>query len=1182
MSELENNTKQQASNSMRLDVQESNSNAIGITSENEDAKKLSQLKSIANSKASNQRADNVSGIPKGLKSGIENLSGLSMDEVKVHYNSTKPSQIQALAFAQGANVHLGHGQENHLPHELWHVVQQKQGRVNPTARLNNGTEINDDEYLEKEADLMGQKATMLETVSETSSAKQSNSTGAAQLKFSPTFSSINPLQLKGIENPEKLSKESQAQPMTREALNAMERENTGSTGADRKVEIEGNLTLGARFKGLIGKESTYSQFLKLAADFNGSKDVVEKQKTLKKLKPVAREWLKRHEEDTQKNPANENELKKLATITKFINQTTSNHPEIIELLTTVKNYMALFISNPIENRASFQKAVPNYQLSLQRIQYFRSNYPPAINLLFESEIEEIRQLDNEIEKTGEKISPDLNTEYGFRINNPNAHFNLIEEKIEFSGDLALDIANSSASGKVVFSFDSTGKFDNLSIENGNASTEFFGIQTKLNAIDFDLASKSIAIGSVTASAKVFDADISLEVINATYGTSGFDFDEIRGILPKIDYGFFSLDETEIAFDKNDKSLKASTTYSFNAGELPADFSDFKTSGELDIVWGSPEKRYFSLDNGTLVFKLLNQEANAENISYDSREAGLNIENLSINIDAASIKQEITGHNITLSKDGLSFDEISISASGKPFKLSVFSLTPSSYALTKNSAGYGLKSEGKVELELPEYLGITASGELSGSLSVSLSNPSKPEYEIESGSAKLEANNPLSNLSEIIGLGSSTRFEIGADIPVFPGISAVFGIYLELGVEMGEKIVATIEFSDNTLTINAESDAFNAFAEAGVYGGVQAGSPLLIALALLLVAAGRANLHGAVGYEKSYEISKAPSDKAFNKGTDGLTYEISGAANLSASLDIVATALYFFQKRFKIALGEKHLGGFEFTNKKEPEFDVNGESLATKDQLDEHIDASKRTETRDLSVENLLNIEQNYRFSSKSKKDLVNAVKETEKGRAALHEQDNTAKAETGGEFNNVALLNLQFFNQFIDQRCDWNSIDNVVSSLSQIEKTNTDTAYLEFVKSNLQALGLAINLAQAFVNHFESKVNDFKTAFGSNASITASYIAMLDQKVEVIKELERFKKEHLHSGWRGDDAQQARQTNTNGWFLGLGQSKYEALCNSYESFASIITSTSIANAQAITNESAKIAALLLDDFQKKK
>lgn len=97
------------------------------------------------------------GMPMNLAQGIEKLSGVGMGNVRVHYNSPKPQAMQAHAYAQGNDIHLASGQEKHLPHEAWHVVQQAQGRVKPTAKVN-GTAINDSPGLEREADLMGKRA----------------------------------------------------------------------------------------------------------------------------------------------------------------------------------------------------------------------------------------------------------------------------------------------------------------------------------------------------------------------------------------------------------------------------------------------------------------------------------------------------------------------------------------------------------------------------------------------------------------------------------------------------------------------------------------------------------------------------------------------------------------------------------------------------------------------------------------------------------------------------------------------------------------------------------------------------------------------------------------------------------------------------------------------------------------
>ena len=109
-----------------------------------------------------QKNEKKTGIPDNLESGMENLSGMSMEDVKVHYNSAKPAQLNALAYAQGQDIHLGPGQERHLPHEGEHAVPQMQGRVKPTMQTQ-GESINDTEGLEKEADVMGQPASSWET-----------------------------------------------------------------------------------------------------------------------------------------------------------------------------------------------------------------------------------------------------------------------------------------------------------------------------------------------------------------------------------------------------------------------------------------------------------------------------------------------------------------------------------------------------------------------------------------------------------------------------------------------------------------------------------------------------------------------------------------------------------------------------------------------------------------------------------------------------------------------------------------------------------------------------------------------------------------------------------------------------------------------------------------------------------
>lgn len=100
----------------------------------------------------------AAGLPGRLRAGIEALSGTSMGDVRVHFNSPEPARRDALAYARGSEIHVGPGQGQHLAHEAWHVVQQKQGRVAATEQFK-GEPLNSDAGLEREADIMGARAT---------------------------------------------------------------------------------------------------------------------------------------------------------------------------------------------------------------------------------------------------------------------------------------------------------------------------------------------------------------------------------------------------------------------------------------------------------------------------------------------------------------------------------------------------------------------------------------------------------------------------------------------------------------------------------------------------------------------------------------------------------------------------------------------------------------------------------------------------------------------------------------------------------------------------------------------------------------------------------------------------------------------------------------------------------------
>lgn len=106
-----------------------------------------------------------SGMPEAVQTKMEGSFGTDFSNVNIHENDNSATQMGALAYTRGNNVHFAPGQYNPgsqkgqelLGHELTHVVQQRAGRVTPT-RQGKGMPVNDSPSLEKEADVLGAKA----------------------------------------------------------------------------------------------------------------------------------------------------------------------------------------------------------------------------------------------------------------------------------------------------------------------------------------------------------------------------------------------------------------------------------------------------------------------------------------------------------------------------------------------------------------------------------------------------------------------------------------------------------------------------------------------------------------------------------------------------------------------------------------------------------------------------------------------------------------------------------------------------------------------------------------------------------------------------------------------------------------------------------------------------------------
>lgn len=155
MKQLRNPPSAQAPHSRRAAASPSALQPQATTAGATSPRQLKQQERI--SQLRNADSSTAHALPAALRKGVESLSGQDLSDVRVHRNSSEPAQLNALAYAQGRDIHLAPGQERHLPHEAWHVVQQAQGRVKPKRQIAGRAAVNDEARLEREADLMGER-----------------------------------------------------------------------------------------------------------------------------------------------------------------------------------------------------------------------------------------------------------------------------------------------------------------------------------------------------------------------------------------------------------------------------------------------------------------------------------------------------------------------------------------------------------------------------------------------------------------------------------------------------------------------------------------------------------------------------------------------------------------------------------------------------------------------------------------------------------------------------------------------------------------------------------------------------------------------------------------------------------------------------------------------------------------
>ena len=153
-------------------VEEEKEKAVqGKVVQGQEEEELQMKASSDSSKEGTSSSGTTAIMPEEVQAKMEGSFGTSFSDVNIHSNDNSATHMGALAYTQGNNVHFAPGQYNPgtskgqelLGHELTHVVQQRQGRVQP-VKQGKGMPVNDNPSLENEADVMGKKAAEGETV----------------------------------------------------------------------------------------------------------------------------------------------------------------------------------------------------------------------------------------------------------------------------------------------------------------------------------------------------------------------------------------------------------------------------------------------------------------------------------------------------------------------------------------------------------------------------------------------------------------------------------------------------------------------------------------------------------------------------------------------------------------------------------------------------------------------------------------------------------------------------------------------------------------------------------------------------------------------------------------------------------------------------------------------------------
>ena len=742
---------------------------------------------------------------------------------------------------------------------------------------------------------------------------------------------------------------------------------------------------------------------------------------------------------------------------------------------------------------------------------------------------------------------DLKISNGIVITNPQGEY-FPDGTLVFNGGFSLDLPNlANAEGMVEDCKIKNGSIQSIKIHDGKVSGDILGINFNLNKIEYK--NHILSIASASGNLSIFGSrPFSMQAVGLNFDKEkNIDFDSISGEMPGVDVGFFHTEKTELAYDKIKNKYSGTTTYTFRNGEISENFKNFETTGNILIEYIPGNKPHLLINEGSMDFVAFGQSVNASKITYDSESPlSFSAGKIKLNTNIQGYNPNFEGENVIINQTGMHFGELSTEPNINPKpSLGPFTVNPKKLSILENNEnGYTLKVDGQFDANFPNQFG-SVTGQLEGGVTFSTFS-SKMDYFISKGEAEMVAPNPISKVGDLFGGDwSGSRFEINADIPVFPGVFAVFGIFLAFNANFND-IIGNISIDkENNILIDLESGITGEI-DAGVFGGIQAGSQLLAALAILLEMTASSNATLNLGYSKFFGMDDSLEDSDIDpkQNKEGFTYNLIGETKGSLKLSAVATALYFFQKRLDLVLEEASLGEFRFSNeeneKPNPKYQEFFSEEDLKRNVSDNVSEEAKAQISKMTPQQMLDIDVNRRFESGEKKEALDIFKSSEADRKNLQAE----KSDGEDSFDDVPFTNLVFFNDFINKRINWDNLIDKFKTLpiqkcDQLMETEQGKQELRTI---IEQMGEENNIASSFISFYAEKIKEVKSSIKGYHSIDNGYIEMLESKKELFKAAEKFKKDHLHSSFWGDEVRQGkniRDKRSVGQILTFRNSGYE-------------------------------------------